>query len=216
LVWPGALWYVPGGHGWHSLDVLLGLYVPVGQGVHSALDVARQEFPQLVPARQVLHAWHTAAPELLWYVPGAQASQLVRPLPAVIVPGLHVLQIALPCFVHACSTYLPAVHAVHAMHATPEVGVLNLPSGQASHTVAPVATYAPAGQASHTPLIRPLHPLVHTEPAWQAVHVSQVDFSWLAWYLPAPQLVQMLFPVFSWYLPGWHFWHTLRLLTPSW
>ena len=62
LVWPCALWYVPGGHGWHSLDVVLGLYVPTGQGVHTASDVARQEAPQLVPAGQVLHGRHSVPP----------------------------------------------------------------------------------------------------------------------------------------------------------
>ena len=56
LVWPWALWYVPGGHGWHSLDVLLGLNVPTGQAVHTASAVARHDPPQLVPAGQVLQA----------------------------------------------------------------------------------------------------------------------------------------------------------------
>jgi hypothetical protein len=69
--------------------VLLGLYVPAAQGVHTASPVGTQPLPQDDPAGQVRQAWHWVSSAEAWNLPGSQVVQLGALLSVLYDPAWH-------------------------------------------------------------------------------------------------------------------------------
>jgi hypothetical protein len=210
--------YVPAAHRRHVDVWLLGLNVPIWQGVHTAFWVGWQLSPQDWPAMHVWQASHWVPPVPAWYLPFSHPMHAASPVIELYVPGWQAGHTRSALARQAVPWYVPAAQFRQLWHVTPRTPVWYVPAPQASQVNRPNAlTYVPARQLPHTPSTVAVHPLVQTCPLRQAVHAThdvnplpvrnvpaehpmQVDFSVAPWYVPGEQSAQTLdsTPVWNW------------------
>ena len=189
------------GQAWHSLAAANPLSLPNRPASH--------ESAALLPKGQYTpspHASHAVAPAEPCSVPAAHGAQLLKPLALATLPAAHGVGCVAPV-----PQLCPGQHASHSSALRASVRLVHRPDGHGSAAADALAQYEPASQgshivcpasactfpakhASHVPIVLSgctvpgAHglgcgaPVLHDEPAGQAMQSSALAMNGLVWF----------------------------------